>query len=96
LTNGNGNRRGDNLLALPLFEIALVLVRLDHVASGIVSADHGDRAKAQKIRATGYLMWDDERNGSADVGFNYPVRQQEWSPSSVALDGMGNSSGDEN
>jgi len=41
-------------------------------------------------------MWDDERNGSADVGFNYPVHQQKWSPSSVALDGMGNSSGDEN
>jgi hypothetical protein len=25
----------------PLFEIALVLVRLDHVASVIVNADHG-------------------------------------------------------
>jgi hypothetical protein len=25
----------------PLFEIARVLVRLDHVASGIVNADHG-------------------------------------------------------
>jgi hypothetical protein len=28
-------------LRLPLFEIALVLVRLDHVASRIVNADHG-------------------------------------------------------
>jgi hypothetical protein len=26
---------------LPLFEIALVLVRVDHIASGIVNADHG-------------------------------------------------------
>lgn len=26
---------------LPLFEIALVVVRLDRVASGIVNADHG-------------------------------------------------------
>jgi hypothetical protein len=26
---------------LPLFEIALVLVRLDHVASVIVNANHG-------------------------------------------------------
>jgi len=28
-------------IALRLFEIALVLVRLDHVASGIVNANHG-------------------------------------------------------
>jgi hypothetical protein len=26
------------------------------------------RHKAQKIRVTGYLMWDDDHNGSADVG----------------------------
>ncbi len=26
--------------------------------------------KAQKIRATGYLLWDDEHNGTADVGTN--------------------------
>jgi hypothetical protein len=40
-TNGNGNRRGDNLLAtLPLFEIARVLVRFDHVARFIVNANH--------------------------------------------------------
>jgi hypothetical protein len=24
--------------------------------------------KAQKIRVTGYLLWDDDHNGSADVG----------------------------
>src|SRR5437763_5510217 len=41
LTNGNGNRRCDNLLAtLPFFESASALVRLDHVASFIVHADH--------------------------------------------------------
>jgi hypothetical protein len=40
-TNGNGNRRCDNLLAtLPLFEIARVLVRFDHVARFIVNANH--------------------------------------------------------
>jgi hypothetical protein len=34
VTNGNGNRRCDNLLAtLPLFEIAIVLLRLDYVGS---------------------------------------------------------------
>src|SRR6516162_11395874 len=34
VTNGNGNRQCDNLLAtLPLFEIALVLLRLDYVGS---------------------------------------------------------------
>ena len=36
-----------------LFEIALVLVRLDHVASGIVNANHG-------------IMWDAEKLGKAD------------------------------
>jgi hypothetical protein len=24
--------------------------------------------KAQKVRVTGYLLWDDDRNGSADAG----------------------------
>ena len=34
MTNGNGKRRCDNLLAtLPLFEIAIVLLRLDYVGS---------------------------------------------------------------
>src|SRR5438874_11678962 len=37
-TNGNGNRRCDNLLAkLTIYEIASVLVRFDHIASGIVN-----------------------------------------------------------
>jgi hypothetical protein len=26
------------------------------------------KQKARKIRVTGYLLWDDEHNGSADVG----------------------------
>jgi hypothetical protein len=44
--------------------------------------------KAQKIRVTGYLMWDDEHNGSADVGttiryiaankFHQPWRSTAW------------------
>ena len=35
------NRFGNVTSALRLFEIASVLVRFDHVASGIVNADHG-------------------------------------------------------
>jgi hypothetical protein len=44
--------------------------------------------KAQKVRVTGYLMWDDEHNGSADVGstiqyfskngFHHPWRSTAW------------------
>jgi hypothetical protein len=44
--------------------------------------------KAHKIRVTGYLLWDDEHNGSADVGssiqyvtsngFNHPWRSTAW------------------
>jgi hypothetical protein len=44
--------------------------------------------KAQKIRVTGYLMWDDDHNGSADVGstiqsfgtngFHHPWRSTAW------------------
>jgi hypothetical protein len=29
---------------------------------------HVTEHKAQKVRVTGYLMWDDDHNGSADVG----------------------------
>jgi hypothetical protein len=44
--------------------------------------------KAQKVRLTGYIMWDDEHNGSADVGssvqyfskdgFHHPWRSTAW------------------
>ena len=44
--------------------------------------------KAQKVRVTGYLMWDDDHNGSADVGstieyfgtngFHHPWRSTAW------------------
>jgi hypothetical protein len=34
-------RLRDGNLASPIFEIALVLVRLDQVASGIVNVNHG-------------------------------------------------------
>jgi hypothetical protein len=44
--------------------------------------------KAQKIRVTGYFLWDDEHNGSADVGstiqdvssngFHHPWRSTAW------------------
>ncbi|HMF81112.1 MAG TPA: hypothetical protein VK562_06885 [Candidatus Acidoferrum sp.] len=43
---------------------------------------------AQKVRVTGYLLWDDEHNGSADVGstvqdfskngFHHPWRSTAW------------------
>jgi len=33
-------RSGVDLQRSSLFELALVLVRLDHIASGIVNADH--------------------------------------------------------
>jgi hypothetical protein len=44
--------------------------------------------KTQKVRVTGYLMWDDDHNGSADVGstieyfsnngFHHPWRSTAW------------------
>jgi hypothetical protein len=34
---------------------------------------HATRHKAQKVRVTGYLLWDDEHHGSADVGPTHPV-----------------------
>jgi hypothetical protein len=44
--------------------------------------------KTQKVRVTGYLLWDDEHNGSADVGstvqdfskngFHHPWRSTAW------------------
>jgi len=52
------------------------------------------KQKARKIRVTGYLLWDDEHNGSADVGstvqyFSNNGFHHPW------LDRLGNSSGDE-
>jgi hypothetical protein len=38
---GSEISRNGNKHALPLFEIARVLVRIDHVASRIVDANHG-------------------------------------------------------
>jgi hypothetical protein len=37
--------------ALPLFEIALVLVRLDHIARSIVKANHGVVRTDEKLAA---------------------------------------------
>jgi hypothetical protein len=39
--------------------------------------------KAHKIRVTGYLMWDDDHNGSTDIGstiqkFHHPWRSTDW------------------
>lgn len=49
---------------------------------------HATGHKAQKIRVTGYLLWDDEHNGTADVGstiqwfskngFHHPWRSTAW------------------
>jgi len=38
--SGSGQKRSSRRILSPLFEIALVLVRFDHVASRIVNADH--------------------------------------------------------
>jgi hypothetical protein len=49
---------------------------------------HATGQKAQKVRVTGYLLWDDDHNGSADVGstvqwfskngFHHPWRSTAW------------------
>ena len=49
---------------------------------------HATGHRAQKVRVTGYLLWDDEHNGSADVGsslewfssngFHHPWRSTAW------------------
>jgi hypothetical protein len=49
---------------------------------------HATGHKAHKVRVTGYLMWDDDHNGSADVGstiqwfssngFHHPWRSTAW------------------
>lgn len=49
---------------------------------------HATAHKAQKVRVTGYLLWDDDHNGSADVGstiqwfskngFHHPWRSTAW------------------
>jgi hypothetical protein len=48
----------------------------------------GGGHKVQKVRVTGYLLWDDEHNGSPDVGstieylskngFHHPWRSTAW------------------
>jgi hypothetical protein len=49
---------------------------------------HATTHKARKVRVTGYLLWDDDHNGSADVGstvqyfskngFHHPWRSTAW------------------
>ena len=49
---------------------------------------HTTEHKAQKVRVTGYLLWDDEHNGCGDVGptiqdigsngFHHPWRSTAW------------------
>jgi hypothetical protein len=66
-------------------------VRIQSLASFFRLQDVSYRAtwhKAQKVRVTGYLMWDDDHNGSADVGstieyfskngFHHPWRSTAW------------------
>ena len=66
-------------------------VRLQSLAGFFRLKDASYKAsghKAQKVRVTGYLMWDDEHNGSADVGstvqwfskngFHHPWRSTAW------------------
>jgi hypothetical protein len=66
-------------------------VRIQSLAGFFRLQDASYRAtghKAQKVRVTGYLLWDDEHNGSADVGstieyfskngFHHPWRSTAW------------------
>jgi len=49
-------------------------VRLQSLAGFLRLPDASYKAtghKAQKVRVTGYLMWDDEHNSSAEVGFRF-------------------------
>jgi hypothetical protein len=46
-------------------------VRIQSLAGFLRLQDASYKAtghKAQKVRVTGYLLWDDDHNGSADVG----------------------------
>jgi hypothetical protein len=66
-------------------------VRIQSLAGFIRLKDASYRATghpARKVRVTGYLLWDDEHNGSADVGstvqwfskngFHHPWRSTAW------------------
>jgi hypothetical protein len=66
-------------------------VRIQSLAGFLRLQDASYRAtghKAQKVRVTGYLLWDDDHNGSADVGstieyfsnngFHHPWRSTAW------------------
>jgi hypothetical protein len=66
-------------------------VRIQSLAEFFRSQDvsyHATGHKARKVRVTGYLMWDDDHNGSADVGstiqwfssngFHHPWRSTAW------------------
>ena len=48
--------------------------------------------KAQKVRVIGYLLWDDDHNGSADVGTTIQSVGSNGYPSSMAFHGLGDSS----
>jgi len=39
VNEGSGRSEQDEIVCLPLFELACVLVRLDYITSGIVNAD---------------------------------------------------------
>jgi hypothetical protein len=53
----------------------------------------GRFTKAKKVRVTGYVLWDDDHNGSADVGstveyfsrngFHHPWRSTAWEIHSI-------------
>jgi hypothetical protein len=66
-------------------------IRIQSLAEFFRSQDvsyHARGHKAQKVRVTGYLMWDDDHNGTADVGstiqwfskngFHHPWRSTAW------------------
>jgi hypothetical protein len=67
------------------------LVRIQSLAGFFRIQDtsyHSKEHSPRKVRVTGYLLWDDEHNGSADVGstvqyigsdgFHHPWRSTAW------------------
>jgi hypothetical protein len=72
----------------PRTERALYLqnIRIQNLAAFIRLPDNSFKptgGKAHKIRVTGYLMWDDDHNGSTDIGstiqkFHHPWRSTDW------------------
>jgi hypothetical protein len=75
------------------------LVRIQSLAGFFRIQDtsyHSTEHSPRKVRVTGYLLWDDEHNGSADVGSTVQYIGERRISSFLALDRLGDSPGHEN